>query len=168
LFSISALVRPFLALLSFYILVITRLRYVYLSTVGWTAWNCSRSPIRRIIFAACTAIVELQSMRLMSTHGRLPAHISCRSSSQSLRSRRTWRTVWGPYPHWHWSVSTLLIACRYALRPILPVRICVMAELRRTAPSTIILCKDHWTIYKRSNSSQANQVSEEETKNKER
>jgi len=36
-------------------LVITRLRYVYLSTVGRTISNCSRSPVRRIIFAACTA-----------------------------------------------------------------------------------------------------------------
>jgi hypothetical protein len=54
---------------------ITRRRYLYLSTVDGTARNCSRSPARRIIFAACTAIVELQSMRLMSTHGRLPAHI---------------------------------------------------------------------------------------------
>jgi hypothetical protein len=68
-------------------------------------------------------------MRLMSTHGRLPAHILCLSSFQSLHSRRIWRTVCGPSPHWHWSVSTLLMAWRYARRLILPVRICVITEL---------------------------------------
>jgi len=68
-------------------------------------------------------------MRLMSTHGRLPAHILCLSSVQSLHSRRIWRTVCGPSPHWHWSVSALLMAWRYARRLILPVRICVITEL---------------------------------------
>lgn len=65
----------------------------------------------------------------MSTHGCLPAHIRCRSSVQFRHSRITCRTVWGPYLHWHWSVSTLLMAWRYARKPILPVRICVMTEL---------------------------------------
>ena len=68
-------------------------------------------------------------MRLMSTHGRLPAHIFCLSSFQSLHSRIIWRTVWDPNPHGHWSVSALLMAWRYARRPILPVRICVITEL---------------------------------------
>lgn len=68
-------------------------------------------------------------MRLMSMHGRLPAHIRCRSSIQFRHSRRMWRTVWRPWPHWHSSVSALLIVWRYARRPIFPVRICVIAEL---------------------------------------
>jgi hypothetical protein len=98
------LVTPFLAFLYFYVTVITLLRYVYLSTVDGTARNCSGSPVRRIILAACTAIDELQRMRLMSTHGSLPAHIWCRSSVQILHSKRAWRTVCRPKPHWHSSV----------------------------------------------------------------
>lgn len=65
----------------------------------------------------------------MSTYGRLPAYIRCRSSVQFLYSRRIWRTVCGPSLHWHLSVSALLIACRYARRLILLVRIYVMTEL---------------------------------------
>lgn len=85
-------------------------------------------PSSKIILAACTAIVELQRMRLISTHGCLPTHIRCRSSVQFRHSRRLWRTVWGSYPHWHWSVSALFIAWRYARRLILPVHICVIIE----------------------------------------
>jgi hypothetical protein len=62
----------------------------------------------------------------------------CLSSVQSLHSRRMWRTVWGPWPHWHWSVS-LLIAWRYARRLILPVRICVTTELIALCASLCIL-----------------------------
>jgi hypothetical protein len=65
----------------------------------------------------------------MSMHGCLPAHILCRSSVQFRHSRRICRAVCGPYPHWHSSVSALLMAWRYARRLILPVRICVIAEL---------------------------------------
>ena len=78
---------------------------------------------------ACTAINGLQSMHLMSMHGALPAHIRCRSSVQFRHSRRTCRTVCGPYPHSHWSVSALLMAWRYARSPILPTRIYVTTEL---------------------------------------
>lgn len=127
-FCVYALVRPFLALLSFCLAIITQC-HEYLSTVDGTFWNCSRSPVLIIIFAACTAIDELQRMRLVSMYGCLPAHIRFLSSIQSLHSSRMCRTVCGPYPHWQSPVSALLIEWRYARRLILPVRICVITEL---------------------------------------
>ena len=48
-----------------YVTVVTRLRYVYLSTLDGTARSCSRSPARRIVLAACSTIDRLQMMRLM-------------------------------------------------------------------------------------------------------
>jgi hypothetical protein len=50
--------------------------YVYLSTLAGTAQNCSRSPVLKNS-CACTVINELQSMRLRSTHGHLPAYVLC-------------------------------------------------------------------------------------------
>lgn len=51
--------KPFLGLLYFCLLIITRLRYVYASTVDGTGRNYSSSPVLIIIFAARTAINEL-------------------------------------------------------------------------------------------------------------
>jgi hypothetical protein len=68
------------------------------STVDGTAWNWPRSPVLIIIFAACTAIVGLQRIRLTSSHRGLPAHIWCRSSIQFPHSSRMCRTVCRPYP----------------------------------------------------------------------
>ncbi|KAH7129641.1 hypothetical protein B0J13DRAFT_140877 [Dactylonectria estremocensis] len=75
-------------------------RRLYVSgTVGGTARNCPSRPVLSSIFAACTVIDDLQRMLLMSTHGCLPAHISCRSSIQFLHSSRMCRTVCDPRPH---------------------------------------------------------------------
>ena len=89
---------------------------------------------------------ELQRICLISTHGGLPAHIRDRSFAQFQHSWGICRTVWGPYPHWHLSVSVLL-AWRYARRLIFPVRICVMTELiALCVPMCVVsVCFPRWT-----------------------
>ncbi|KAL4759196.1 uncharacterized protein BDW70DRAFT_140146 [Aspergillus foveolatus] len=54
----TMIVGTFLTLLHFCILIITRLRYVYMSTVDGTARNCWSSPVLIIILAACTAMIN--------------------------------------------------------------------------------------------------------------
>jgi hypothetical protein len=107
--------------------------------VDGTAWNCPSSPVLKIILAACTANDGLQRIFLKSSAGFLPAHICCLSSVQFRHSRSMCCTVWHPRLHWHLSVSALSMVWRYARKPILPVRICVMTEpIALCAPRCIL------------------------------